>query len=437
MRLLLTLAAGVALLPALASAQPIDGLYIAGGAGGNYLQRSSGQLGGQAGRLLRDNGLSREVSFDSNLGWGGVVSIGWGFGNGLRLEVEGSYRSNDSDTVTLAGYRLLRNGGSVYNYGVMANAFYDFDLTGIGIPSSAVMPYIGGGIGYVWRDHDNIRGSINVGPASGLTGSLTNGLTDRLVNSLTSSLPADTPADVRAEFVQNLRNTLNSELNNVTNSSASADIKSDDVNGSLAYQGIAGLAFPIRWVPGLSATLEYRFMATEGVKLRTTATGRVNNGAPTTLYSRNTEFDNYNHSIMLGVRYAFNAPRPAVAPVISDAPAPAAAPAPTRTYLVFFDFDRADLTDRARQIIAEAAQNAGRVQTTRIEVAGHADRSGSPQYNQRLSQRRADAVAAELGRQGIQRSQITVQAFGESRPLVATADGVREPQNRRVEIVLR
>ncbi|EFH11315.1 OmpA family protein, partial [Teichococcus cervicalis] len=97
----------------------------------------------------------------------------------------------------------------------------------------------------------------------------------------------------------------------------------------------------------------------------------------------------------------------------------------------------ADLTDRARQIISEAAQNSGRVQTTRIEVAGHADRAGSPQYNQRLSQRRADAVAAELVRLGVARSAISVQAFGESRPLVPTADGVREPQNRRVEIVLR
>ncbi|WP_139323556.1 OmpA family protein, partial [Roseomonas sp. TAS13] len=64
-------------------------------------------------------------------------------------------------------------------------------------------------------------------------------------------------------------------------------------------------------------------------------------------------------------------------------------------------------------------------------------RSGTPQYNMGLSRRRADAVAAELVRQGIQRSEITVEAFGESRPLVPTADGVREPQNRRVEIVLR
>ena len=77
------------------------------------------------------------------------------------------------------------------------------------------------------------------------------------------------------------------------------------------------------------------------------------------------------------------------------------------------------------------------MQTTRIEVAGHADRAGTPQYNQRLSERRAAAVANELDRQGVPRSAMVVQAFGESRPLVATADGVREPQNRRVEIILR
>ena len=77
------------------------------------------------------------------------------------------------------------------------------------------------------------------------------------------------------------------------------------------------------------------------------------------------------------------------------------------------------------------------MQTTRIEVAGHADRSGTPQYNQRLSQRRADVVASELVKQGIAKEDISVTAFGETKPLVPTADGVREPQNRRVEIVLR
>jgi outer membrane protein OmpA-like peptidoglycan-associated protein len=144
--------------------------------------------------------------------------------------------------------------------------------------------------------------------------------------------------------------------------------------------------------------------------------------------------ENQNHSVLVGLRYAFNTPRPA--PVAAVAPVPQAAPV-ARTYLVFFDWDRADLTDRARQIIADAAANARNTRSTRIEVSGHADRSGTPQYNQRLSQRRAEAVAAELVRQGVSRNEIGVQAFGESRPLVPTADNVREPQNRRVEIVLR
>jgi OOP family OmpA-OmpF porin len=139
--------------------------------------------------------------------------------------------------------------------------------------------------------------------------------------------------------------------------------------------------------------------------------------------------------VLLGVRYAFNVVPPAVAP----APVPVAvpAPAPARTYLVFFDWDRADLTDRARQIITEAAQASTRVQVTRIEVNGYTDKSGTPRYNQGLSVRRANAVAAELVRQGVPRAAITTQGFGENNPLVPTADGVREPQNRRVEIIFR
>ena len=147
---------------------------------------------------------------------------------------------------------------------------------------------------------------------------------------------------------------------------------------------------------------------------------------------RITVSDNYNHSLMLGLRYAFN-----VAPPPVEAPPAPAARNDARTYLVFFDWDRADLTDRARQIIAEAAQATQRVQTTRIEVAGHTDSSGAAQYNQGLSVRRAQNVAAELVRLGVPRAAITVQGLGETQPLVQTAKGVREPQNRRVEIVLR
>jgi outer membrane protein OmpA-like peptidoglycan-associated protein len=117
-------------------------------------------------------------------------------------------------------------------------------------------------------------------------------------------------------------------------------------------------------------------------------------------------------------------------------PAPAPRQAP-RSYLVFFDFDRSDLTPEATNIVRTAADNAKAGNVTRIDVTGHADRSGSDQYNLRLSQRRAQTVQAELVRDGVPADQISISAKGESQPLVPTADGVREPQNRRVEIVYR
>ena len=136
----------------------------------------------------------------------------------------------------------------------------------------------------------------------------------------------------------------------------------------------------------------------------------------------------------IGVRLTFGAPPPPpAAPVAVAAPAPAAA----RSYLVFFDWDEATLTDRARQIIREAAANSTQVEYTRIEVNGHTDTSGTPRYNQGLSVRRANAVAAELVRNGVPRNVITIRGFGQTHLLVATGPGVREPQNRRVEIIIR
>jgi OOP family OmpA-OmpF porin len=104
---------------------------------------------------------------------------------------------------------------------------------------------------------------------------------------------------------------------------------------------------------------------------------------------------------------------------------------------VFFDWDRSDLTARARQIVAEAATASTHVQTTRIEVNGYTDLSGTAAYNQKLSVRRAQSVESELVRDGVAQSEISIHGYGESNPLVPTAKGVREPQNRRVEIILK
>jgi outer membrane protein OmpA-like peptidoglycan-associated protein len=137
--------------------------------------------------------------------------------------------------------------------------------------------------------------------------------------------------------------------------------------------------------------------------------------------------------IMAGMKIKFGAPPP-------PPPAVAAAPAPVmqaaRSYLVFFDWDKATLTDRARQIVKEAADNSTHVQYTRIDVNGYTDTSGTPQYNNGLSIRRADTVKAELIKDGVPAGSITTQGYGETHLLVPTAAGVREPQNRRVEIVI-
>jgi OmpA-OmpF porin, OOP family len=204
----------------------------------------------------------------------------------------------------------------------------------------------------------------------------------------------------------------------------------DATKGSFAYQAIIGVAMPIAAAPGLALTAEYRFMGLAGSRTYSgTATiAGVSSNASVKLN------DNYNNTILVGVRYNFGQ-----APVMAPAPVAAPAPAvqPARSYLVFFDWDKATLTDRARQIIREAADNSTHVQYTRIEVNGYTDTSGTPQYNMGLSIRRATTVKAELIRDGVPAAAISTQGFGETHLLVPTGAGVREPQNRRVEIIIR
>ncbi len=119
------------------------------------------------------------------------------------------------------------------------------------------------------------------------------------------------------------------------------------------------------------------------------------------------------------------------------APAPAPAPSVPKTYLVFFDFDRSDITPEAARIIKQAADDAKRGSVRLIVATGHADRSGPTDYNQRLSERRANAVRGALIREGIAANTIQATGRGENDNLVPTADGAREPRNRRVEIAFR
>ncbi len=104
-------------------------------------------------------------------------------------------------------------------------------------------------------------------------------------------------------------------------------------------------------------------------------------------------------------------------------------------YVVFFAWDRADVTPVAATILDQVASDFERGEVPRIILAGHTDTSGPADYNMRLSERRARAVAAELIARGVPETAIEVTWFGETQLRVPTADEVREPQNRRVEML--
>lgn len=201
--------------------------------------------------------------------------------------------------------------------------------------------------------------------------------------------------------------------------------KVDDSDLVFAYQGIAGISYD--FTNNLAIKADYRYLGTQKGEFDVKGTGLNNQKFE----------DNYTaHSLMVGFTYKFNAP---AAPVMA---APAVAPAATqavvaKSYLVFFDFDKSDITPEARTIILQAADVAKSNKPTSIELIGHTDSVGTAKYNMALSLRRANAVKAVLVAQGVPASEIAVVGRGMTDQLVPTADGVREPQNRRVQIVLQ
>lgn len=115
-------------------------------------------------------------------------------------------------------------------------------------------------------------------------------------------------------------------------------------------------------------------------------------------------------------------------------PQQAAAPA-AREFTVYFEFDKATLTPEARSVIEQAATSANQAPMTRITVTGHTDTVGSADYNQGLSERRADAVRQALIAGGLPANEIVANGAGKSELAVPTADGVKEPRNRRAVII--
>ncbi len=118
-------------------------------------------------------------------------------------------------------------------------------------------------------------------------------------------------------------------------------------------------------------------------------------------------------------------------------PAPPVAAAPVeRHFTVYFDFDKFDLTREGTQVVDRAVGEAKRGGPANIEVVGNTDLAGTGRYNQILSERRAATVRDYMVAHGVPREEIQIHALGKTDPAVQTANGVREPRNRRVEIVI-
>jgi OOP family OmpA-OmpF porin len=341
---------------------------------GNYFSIGGG-LSIQEDSHFRDL-MDMRTSFSSGAGVRAALGHDWG---NFRLEGEVGYRGNRANGVVVtnaAGLPGVTSGsasGSVKATSYLVNLLWDLDFGG------KVTPYIGGGAGIVHVKYDNI---FSGGP-------ITNGTSDN----------------------------------------------------SLGLQGIVGLAYALS--DKVDFDIDYRYLvAADSRSLQ------VNDAL-----GRNFTAGYHNHMIMAGFTFRFGgkpkpvaqpaaepAPPPPPPPAAEQAPPPPPPPPPApeekkpQTFLVFFDFDSSAITTQGKQVIDQAAAAAKSGGSTKLIVVGYADRAGTEAYNLSLSKRRAEAVRKALVGQGIEDGVISVMAKGESDPLVPTPDGVREPQNRRVEI---
>jgi len=334
------------------------------------------------------NGSAR---YDSGFNAGGRLGLQYG---PWRVEEEYSYRRNG-----LSSFGGFFNPGGTnafsgerVTHSIMTNVIYDFT---IGWP---VTPHIGFGIGAV----DNVD-SISLNPVT------LNGLGLTTVSGpggVLGRIGAGTPFP---------NPTLGGTF-----------LKGSQWN--FGYQAIVGVRYDIN--PLLAFDLDYRYLATTSPTFTNKGVAPFPPfGLPASTVRYNSGYNTQNIVASLTMKFGAPPPPPPPAP-------PAPPPPPThQVYLVFFDWDKYNITPEGQQIIQLAAnqyRSGGRVT---LQVTGYTDTSGSAGYNQRLSERRANAVAAALEHLGVPRSDMVVAGRGMNDLRVPTPPGVREPQNRRVEIV--
>lgn len=202
----------------------------------------------------------------------------------------------------------------------------------------------------------------------------------------------------------------------------------DDSADAWAWQAMAGVAW---WVNDrIAVDMSYRYFEAPEVELDSSR-------------GVEREGDYVQQAAMIGVRYSLSPPpEPAPPPPPPPAPRPVAAPpsaaaCPTSEFVVYFAWDRADLDQAGQDTIRSAISRARQCNLTQVEVVGHTDTSGATDYNLDLSGRRATAVRDALVAGGISGEIIRSESRGETEQARQTADGVREPLNRRAAVTIR
>ena len=329
--------------------------------------------------------IDNAVTVDTKKGYdfGGIVGYDFGF---IRLEAEGSYRSADIDTLSSATALLPTNaardvsgtyaaGGDANVLSFMVNALADFG------PDDGLQGFVGGGVGVARTKIDGA--TVNLSSPGFLDDSDT-GFAWQLLAGVRAPLTETIDVGLKYRF-----------FNTATNDFV--DARGRDVSGKWRSHSLLGtIGFNFGGAPAPMQT------CWDGTQLPMDATCPARPVPP---------------------------PPPPPPPPVVTAPVCNKGP-----YIVFFEWDRSDITPEAATILNNAVSAYANCGSAAVMLAGHADRSGATTYNVGLSQRRADAVRSYMSARGVPDTRISSEAFGESQPRVPTADGVRELQNRRVEI---
>jgi len=428
-------------LPTAAVAQDNDsGWYLRGNVGGGIFDTAD-----FTGDLVGD------VEGEGNLS--PSVGIGYDFDNNWRLELDGTYLWNDMGKVS----QLPGTSADFRTYSAMLNAIYDFDDFG------RWEPYVGAGIGFVrsnlsaqTHNFPSLAGDPGAVPVTNLACApicdfrdSDSGLGYQLIAGLGYAITENLSWDTHYKYMgfsdfdfDGTRGAIGSTATSAIKTQME-DVEAHFLGTGFRYRWGAATPPPPPPPPPVMVTCY------DGSQAMTRAECPTPPQAPATQVC-------WDGSV---IDAAATCPDRPVAEVqtytcwdgqtvvtdLAQCPPPPAPP-PVQTsfcdqgdtqFVVYFEWDKSRLTNEAAAVVDQASTIAQQCGISGVILEGHADSSGNASYNVGLSNRRANTVKSALVSRGFQSTNITTEARGESQLAVQTGDNVREPLNRRTEVIIR